>query len=349
MANNPKTAKPCPTPFSDHVYKTAHGVDMSFRVWPTTAKGQGKSPWLIWIHGGGFAGGYHQRTVSHLSTSHGFLKNDLSQPPWVYTAFRDRGYHLVAMGYRMGPQVGIDEELSDLHDGYAWCRSHLPSIVDIDMERCAIAGDSAGGYFSTYCGMTFSPRPKAVINLYGPMDLTDKHWWTVSVDADQRLLELRKEFFDPNRSEEEMEAYLADENPGNAMTVLPFWHELEATRDQLRAFFGLPDYSPGEKEKLVMDVYRYAGVKRLSFPVVFRKAKYTPEEFDSRLRKLSPYLLLDSSPCPPIFLLHGAGTRTRPCLSPRASGWRRSSRRRGLRWSIAGVPTEGTGSITVYR
>ena len=52
----------CPEPFSDHVYKTAHGVDVGLRIWP--AEVDHDAPWVFWIHGGGWAGGYHQRMVS---------------------------------------------------------------------------------------------------------------------------------------------------------------------------------------------------------------------------------------------------------------------------------------------
>jgi len=54
MTTRPKLTFPdCPTPFSDHVYKTAHGVEVPLRVWPATA-GEGRRPWLLWFHGGGF-------------------------------------------------------------------------------------------------------------------------------------------------------------------------------------------------------------------------------------------------------------------------------------------------------
>ena len=53
---------PCPEPYSDHIYKTAHGVDVGLRVWP--AEVEDDAPWLFWIHGGGWAGGYHHRMAS---------------------------------------------------------------------------------------------------------------------------------------------------------------------------------------------------------------------------------------------------------------------------------------------
>lgn len=57
-ANAKKRARPwhmdgVPGPFSDHVYKRAHGVDVPLRVWPATA-GSGPRPFLVWYHGGGF-------------------------------------------------------------------------------------------------------------------------------------------------------------------------------------------------------------------------------------------------------------------------------------------------------
>jgi hypothetical protein len=42
---------PCPPGFSDHVYKVAHGVEISLRVWPAP-KEKKNAPWLLWFHGG---------------------------------------------------------------------------------------------------------------------------------------------------------------------------------------------------------------------------------------------------------------------------------------------------------
>lgn len=42
-----------PGPYSDHVYKSEHGVDIPLRVWPATS-GKGPRPYLVWYHGGGF-------------------------------------------------------------------------------------------------------------------------------------------------------------------------------------------------------------------------------------------------------------------------------------------------------
>jgi acetyl esterase/lipase len=58
----------CRPGFSDHIFKTAAGVQLPLRVWPpakpkgasaangNSSEGKGGAPWLLWIHGGMFWG-----------------------------------------------------------------------------------------------------------------------------------------------------------------------------------------------------------------------------------------------------------------------------------------------------
>lgn len=86
---------------------------------------------------------------------------------WVSEAFGSRGYHIISIAYRFIPQCGIDDSISDCIDAFKWCLLHLPTILGsstIDIPRYVVAGDSAGGTFSTLCGHLFDPKPKAVID-----------------------------------------------------------------------------------------------------------------------------------------------------------------------------------------
>lgn len=46
---------PCRPGFTDHIFKTAHGVDLPLRLWPAppgSNRRKGGVPWVLWTHGG---------------------------------------------------------------------------------------------------------------------------------------------------------------------------------------------------------------------------------------------------------------------------------------------------------
>lgn len=74
----PRSLPRCPPGFTDHIFTTAHGVNLPLRVWPP-ARGKsplaadltasGGVPWLLWVHGGERAKRRKQRT--HLTQRNG--------------------------------------------------------------------------------------------------------------------------------------------------------------------------------------------------------------------------------------------------------------------------------------
>ena len=148
----------CPRDFQDLVYKEGTPIgSLELRLWQSTSSGS-RAPWVMWIHGGAFCAGSHY-----------------APPSWVIPGFRGRGYHVVSVGYRLGPQAKIDDALSDCIDAQKWCRANLPRVVgsdNIDVDAMVIGGDSAGGHLSTLLSCLMDPQPQVEIDVYGPVDLT---------------------------------------------------------------------------------------------------------------------------------------------------------------------------------
>ncbi|ORX37281.1 Alpha/Beta hydrolase protein [Kockovaella imperatae] len=291
-----KWCTPCPKPFSDHVYKTVQGVDVPLRIWPAENPSDEPLPWLLWIHGGGWAGGYHTRMVG-----------------WVHPAFHGRQYHIVSVGYRLIPHVGFNEQVEDLVDSFKWCREHLPTMISVDLERYAVAGDSAGGYFSSLSPHIFSPAPKAIINIYGPTNFTGP--WANPTPLSPEELDAafsKIEFLDSDRKREQLDAYWAERDPSKAMTVAPWWWEFDIPQGEHEAYHGVTSVNRGDEERLVMDVYRWVAATRTRITNWFRKEDFnSQEEYDKFVRKASPLFGITKDH-PPTFILHGTADTAVP-------------------------------------
>jgi acetyl esterase/lipase len=102
-----------PAGFTDYVFKSVHGINLSLRIWPANVGLMAivRSPFVIWTHGGSFLVGKHY-------------------PPlvWLEPGLRARGYHIVPHSYRLSPQTRIDESLSCCIDAVIWYRVNLPKV-----------------------------------------------------------------------------------------------------------------------------------------------------------------------------------------------------------------------------
>ena len=133
------------------------------------AAGQ-RSPAVVWIHGGGFTGG---------------VKTE-ARAKEVCTTFANAGYVAISVEYRLGDGAW-PTNLHDCKNGVRFLRAHA-AVYQVDPDRIAVAGGSAGGYLALMVGFTgdqaeFEPtgaatpypgvssRVRAVIDLYGISDL----------------------------------------------------------------------------------------------------------------------------------------------------------------------------------
>ena len=109
---------------SDHVIAGPHGA-LPLRIYrPGEATGHG----LVWVHGGGFAGG----------------DLDMPEADWVSRAFAERGIAVVSVDYRLSPLQGewVDRLSGSPRDGVRYPVAHDEVVAAF---RWAVASDVAGG------------------------------------------------------------------------------------------------------------------------------------------------------------------------------------------------------------
>jgi acetyl esterase/lipase len=141
-------------------------------------EGTGPFPAIVCIHGGGWAGGNRQGyrgLIEHAAR---------------------KGYVAVTISYRLtqaDPQTRVAKhpfpaQIHDCKCAVRWLRS-VADKYHIDKDRIGVTGGSAGGHLSLLVGLTdekaglegegghadYSSRVQAVVNVYGPTDLSQAY------------------------------------------------------------------------------------------------------------------------------------------------------------------------------
>ncbi len=81
------------------------------------------------------------------------------------------GYTVVSIDYRLAPETKLQAIFEDVRDAYDWVISQGPELFNVDPDRLAVIGHSAGGYLTLMAGFLFHPRPKALVSFYGYGDI----------------------------------------------------------------------------------------------------------------------------------------------------------------------------------
>lgn len=118
-----------PMDTEDHLVEGRNGDQIPVRVYrkPGTPEG---APGYFFIHGGGFIDG----GVAHCDH--------------VCREIADRsGFVVVGLSYRLAPQHPFPAGIEDVQDVFTWMAKERP--FGLDPERLAVAGESAGGNFTT--------------------------------------------------------------------------------------------------------------------------------------------------------------------------------------------------------
>jgi acetyl esterase/lipase len=111
-------------------------------------------PVIVWIHGGALIMGHR-----------GNIK------PEQLERYVKAGYVVVSIDYRLAPETKLKEIIEDVRDALAWVRAKGPELFEIDPDRIAVVGHSAGGYLTLMTGFCVNPRPKALVSFYGYGDI----------------------------------------------------------------------------------------------------------------------------------------------------------------------------------
>lgn len=103
------------------------------------AKGNGRSPAVVCIHGGGFSGG---------------RREDYDE---LCRTLARHGYAAVTIDYRLSPKHRWPAHIHDCKAAIRWLRSHAVDYA-IDPDRIGAMGSSAGGHLAQFLGVTNDVR-----------------------------------------------------------------------------------------------------------------------------------------------------------------------------------------------
>jgi acetyl esterase/lipase len=145
-------------PKQHHVYKVVDGCEIEADVYrPDDSQIR---PAILWLHGGALIFGHRG----------GIAEDQLA-------FYLDAGYCVVAIDYRLAPEAKLPAIIEDLQDAYTWLVTEGPDLFQIDPQRIAVVGHSAGGYLTLMAGFCVEPRPKAIVAFYGYGDIISR-WYS---------------------------------------------------------------------------------------------------------------------------------------------------------------------------
>ncbi len=151
--------------YKDIVYKETSSRPLKLDIYHLKDL-KNPAPVLIFIHGGGWRKGDKHDYLAYLID------------------YAKKGYVTATVAYRFSQEALFPGALLDVKCAIRWIRSHAEQYM-IDPQRIAVIGGSAGGHlalmagytadiaeFDTECSDSSSARVQAVVDFYGPSDLT---------------------------------------------------------------------------------------------------------------------------------------------------------------------------------
>jgi acetyl esterase/lipase len=151
-------------PDAVYTYRTVDGIDLKGDFY-TPGTGNGPFPVVVLIHGGGWRSGD---------------KRDMARHAGPLTK---EGYACFSINYRLTPEGRFPRDVEDCKAAVQWLRRQAGRL-NIDPDRIAAMGGSAGGHLAAFIGATddhdgfnddefsTSGRVQAVVALYGVFDFT---------------------------------------------------------------------------------------------------------------------------------------------------------------------------------
>jgi acetyl esterase/lipase len=123
-----------------YIYRVVRDCSIRFDLYKP--KPAGPAPIIVWIHGGALVGGSRSWTQ-----------------PVVRDMLTEKGFAQVSIDYRLAPETKLPDIIDDVREAF------------LDPTRVGVIGGSAGGYLTQMAGFAVTPRPKALVSLYGYGDI----------------------------------------------------------------------------------------------------------------------------------------------------------------------------------
>jgi acetyl esterase/lipase len=146
-----------------YTYKTVEKLEIKLDVY--RADDRAVRPLAVWIHGGALIMG-HREGIS------GRVKNDLLEA----------GYALASIDYRLAPETKLNHIISDVEDAFGWLHKNS-QMLNVNPNKTAVLGGSAGGYLTLTAGFRAKPRPTVLVSFWGYGDLIGDWYSTPSKHA----------------------------------------------------------------------------------------------------------------------------------------------------------------------
>jgi len=151
--------------FKDIEYKQIGDISLQFDIYKSKGL-KTPAPTLIFIHGGSWSKGKRSDYLPYLLD------------------YVEKGYITATISYRLIKQAPYPAAAQDVSCGIKWIKANADQF-GIDTSRIALVGGSAGGHlalligyggenplFSEACDLGVDTKVKAVVDFYGPVDLT---------------------------------------------------------------------------------------------------------------------------------------------------------------------------------
>jgi acetyl esterase/lipase len=151
-SQSPSAVGPAAFQKQTYIYKSVEGTPIKADAY--WMPHSGKQPVILWLHGGALVFGSREQI-----------------PAAQVEKYVRAGFVVVAIDYRLGPEIKLPAVIADMKDAYRWIREKGPGLWGGDANRIAVIGHSAGGYLSLLSGVTFEPRPQAIVSFYGYGDI----------------------------------------------------------------------------------------------------------------------------------------------------------------------------------
>jgi acetyl esterase/lipase len=151
---------------TDILYSQAGGAELKMDITQPADWVKRPAPAVLLVHGGAWMGGQ---------------RKDMDE---LARMVAQNGMVAVTVSYRLAPKFKYPAMLDDVQTGVRFLRANAAKF-GIDGKRIGACGASAGGHLSLLLGTTdtrdtkaveyprFSSRVKAVLDFFGPTDMTD--------------------------------------------------------------------------------------------------------------------------------------------------------------------------------